>query len=32
MFELAALAGLALMPVAAVVWGMRAWRRAGKEE
>ncbi len=32
LFELAALAGLVLLPAAAVVWGMRAWRRASKEE
>ena len=32
LFELAALAGLVLMPAAAVLWGMRAWRRASKEE
>ena len=31
LFELAGLAGLVLLPVAAVVWGMRAWRRAKEE-
>ncbi|MXY79201.1 MAG: hypothetical protein F4Y94_05845 [Chloroflexi bacterium] len=30
-FELAGLAGLALLPVASVTWGMRAWRRAKEE-
>ena len=32
LFELAALAGLVLLPAAAVVWGMRAWRRAVPKE
>ena len=32
LFELAALAGLVLLPVAAVMWGMRAWRRATTKE
>lgn len=31
LFELAALAGLVLMPAAAVFLGMRAWRRAKEE-
>lgn len=32
LFELAALAGLVLLPVAAVMWGKRAWRRATTKE
>lgn len=31
LFELAGLASLVLMPVAAVVWGRRVWRRARQE-
>lgn len=32
LFELAGLAGLMALPAVAVLWGMRAWRSARREE